>query len=54
MRTRTLFTSLVVGVVSTVCGVSAQAVDLTKIDRTIAKEPAYKNKPRYCLLVFGP
>src|SRR5262245_39202710 len=30
------------------------AVDLTRIDRTIAKEPAYKSKPRYCLLVFGP
>lgn len=29
------------------------ATDLTKIDRTIAKEPAYKNKPKYCLLVFG-
>jgi hypothetical protein len=28
--------------------------DLTKIDRTIAKEPAYKATPRYCLLVFGP
>jgi hypothetical protein len=28
--------------------------DLTKIDRTIGKEPAYKNSPRYCLLVFGP
>ncbi len=32
----------------------ASAVDLTKIDRSIAKEPAYKNKPKYCLLVFGP
>jgi hypothetical protein len=32
----------------------ASAVDLTKIDRTIAKEPAYKSKPKYCLLVFGP
>src|SRR5262245_11368623 len=33
----------------------AGAADLTKIDRTIAKEPAYKTKsPRYCLLVFGP
>src|SRR5262249_14943460 len=32
----------------------ASATDLTKIDRTIAKEPAYKNKPKYCLLVFGP
>jgi hypothetical protein len=30
------------------------AADLTKIDRTIAKEPVYQNKPRYCLLVFGP
>ncbi len=29
-------------------------VDLTKIERTIAKEPVYKSKPRYCLLVFGP
>ncbi len=31
----------------------AGAADLSKIDRTIAKEPAYKNKPKYCLLVFG-
>ena len=30
------------------------AVDLTMIDRSIAKEPAYKSKPKYCLLVFGP
>lgn len=29
--------------------------DLTKIDRTIAREPAYRSKAReYCLLVFGP
>src|SRR5262245_44175705 len=34
--------------------VPAQAVDLSNIDRTIAKEPAYQNKPKYCLLVFGP
>jgi hypothetical protein len=31
----------------------AAATDLSKIDRTIAKEPAYNNKPKYCLLVFG-
>jgi hypothetical protein len=32
----------------------ALAVDLTKIDRTIGKEPAYLSKsPKYCLLVFG-
>ncbi len=31
------------------------AADLTKIDRTIKKEPAYETKaPKYCLLVFGP
>jgi hypothetical protein len=30
------------------------AADLMHIDRKIAKEPAYKSKPKYCLLVFGP
>src|SRR5262245_40186445 len=34
--------------------VPAQAGDLTKIDRTIAKEPTYQAKPKYCLLVLGP
>jgi hypothetical protein len=32
----------------------AEGPDLGKIDRTIAKEPAYKGKPKYCLVVFGP
>jgi hypothetical protein len=33
----------------------ALGVDLTKIDRTIAKKPAYQSKsPSYGLLVFGP
>jgi hypothetical protein len=32
----------------------AFTADLTKIDRTIAREPAYRSKPKYCLLVFGP
>src|SRR4029077_8172793 len=32
----------------------AQATDLTKLERKIAKEPAYETKtPKYCLLVFG-
>jgi hypothetical protein len=32
----------------------AQATDLAKIERKIAKEPAYQTKaPKYCLLVFG-
>jgi hypothetical protein len=33
---------------------TVSAADLTEIARTIAKEPAYKHKPKYCLLVFGP
>jgi hypothetical protein len=32
----------------------ASAADLSKVERTIAKEPAYRSKPKYCLLVFGP
>jgi hypothetical protein len=33
---------------------TAFGTDLSRIDRTIAKEPAYHSKPRYCLLAFGP
>jgi hypothetical protein len=33
--------------------VPARAADLSKIERTIAKEPAYGDKPQYVLLVFG-
>ena len=36
-----------------IAAVNAAAADLIKIDRTIAKEPVYQNKPKYCLLVFG-
>jgi hypothetical protein len=33
---------------------SARATDLAKVERKIAREPAYQTKaPRYCLLVFG-
>jgi hypothetical protein len=43
------------GVTSLVwCALPAQAADLTKIERVIAKEPRYQGKPEYCLLVFGP
>ena len=46
---------LLIPAVVIVAGVNpAWAVDLTKIERTIAKEPAYETKPKYCLLVFGP
>jgi hypothetical protein len=30
------------------------AADLTKIDRAVRKEPAYRGSPKYCLLVLGP
>src|ERR1700732_1954245 len=36
------------------CAGPGMAADLSKIDRTIAKEPKYQSKPKYCLLVFGP
>jgi hypothetical protein len=37
------------------CGsMPATLPDLTRVDRTIAREPAYRAAPRYCLLVFGP
>jgi len=39
---------------SFLCAAPLSAADLTQIDRKIAKEPAYKSKPKYCLLVFGP
>jgi hypothetical protein len=28
--------------------------DLARIPRRIAREPAYRSRPKYCLLVFGP
>jgi hypothetical protein len=33
---------------------TAAAADLSKIERVLVKEPAYRSKPKYCLLVFGP
>jgi hypothetical protein len=29
------------------------AADLSRVDRSITKEPKYAGKPKYCLLVFG-
>src|ERR1700758_1437391 len=29
-------------------------MDLLKIERKIVKEPVYRARPKYCLLVFGP
>jgi hypothetical protein len=36
------------------CAADARAGDLTRIDRTITKEPSYKGKPLYCLVALGP
>jgi hypothetical protein len=42
-------------VIATMAASLASAADLTKIERSIAKEPAYATKaPRYLLLAFGP
>jgi len=51
MRVLTFTTALLLASAS---GVAARGADLSKIDRTIAKEPAYQSKPKYGLLVFGP
>jgi hypothetical protein len=49
MKTHTMLTAAVL-----LLAPLAQAADLTKIERTIVKEPAYRTKtPKYCLLVFG-
>jgi hypothetical protein len=37
-----------------VSSLASAAVDLTEIERKIVKEPAYRTKPKYCLLVLGP
>lgn len=50
MRTHTWLAAAAVLVLAPL----AQATDLAKIERNIAKEPAYQTKtPKYCLLVFG-
>jgi len=42
------------GMIAVLWTTSAIAADLTKVDRSIGKEPAYQSKsPGYCLLVFG-
>ena len=33
---------------------AAGAADLSRVDRSIKKEPVYHSKPKYCVLVFGP
>jgi hypothetical protein len=49
--------SVIIGFVLYVLTVSNGTVlasDLSKVDRTIQREPAYRSTPKYCLLVFGP
>src|SRR5207249_4278661 len=38
----------------TASAAAVSAADLAQVPRTIAKEPAYRGRPKYCLLVFGP
>ncbi len=51
MRLSRLSSLLSLLIFSTAAGA---AVDLAKIERKISKEPAYRSKPKYCLLVLGP
>ena len=37
----------------TLCSVQGAGADTIKMNRPIKKEPAYRTKPRYCLLAFG-
>ena len=47
--------SLLIALVSLLFyAVPLTAADLTQIDRKITREPTYRSKPKYCLLVFGP
>jgi hypothetical protein len=49
------YASVVLTALATALGVAGGPLpDLSKIDRTIAREPAFKNAPLFCLLVFGP
>lgn len=50
MRSKQLFMSLFLVLLFPVL---APAMDLTKVERRIAKEPTYRGQPRYCLLVLG-
>lgn len=51
MRSASLICGLVL---AAVVAASAHGADLAKVERTIAKEPTYRSKPKYCLLIFGP
>jgi len=48
------YLSIPLVVVMALSAAAARAADLSAVNRTIRKEPAYAGKPRYCLLVFGP
>src|SRR5262245_16225620 len=52
MRILSTLPALMLLAATTACARGAD-VDLSKIDRTIAREPAYRNRPKYCLLVLG-
>jgi hypothetical protein len=35
-------------------GAALLGIDLTSVNRTLAREPAYQSCPQYCLLLVGP
>ena len=53
MKLRSTLLLLLAVVVIPACADSAELIDLGKIDRSIAKEPAYRSEPHYALLVVG-
>jgi hypothetical protein len=47
------FSAVLTAVVMT-CQGAAATIDFAKVDRRIAKEPAYQSKPLYCFALIGP
>jgi len=54
MKAGIVLSLLLMVVVPSVHADQAGLVDLSQIDRSIAKEPGYRSEPHYALLVFGP
>jgi hypothetical protein len=54
MKSRLIQWLALLMVVSPASADQAGRIDLTKLDRSIAKEPHYGSAPHYALLVFGP
>jgi hypothetical protein len=51
---RVAFWILLIGNLFAAPASEVRAADLSKVDRTIRKQPVYKGQPHYALLLFGP